>query len=322
MIFGLVLGCTYSLEELNQVQKIDRRAERTIQAGLKYSRDKLHSSNHFNLPLNGILELDPEQASYLAEWDPHSYQTNYLYEQYVNYIATDPDLFRDWGDYIGHPSMLCRHEIELNGVQSLDIHTAEVLNHVSSDGLELNGLTQIEPEVLHALTDMQAFHSLQLNGLTNFTAEHAKALTNFRTFELGNVSSLHLEGVTQLDLETLTVLKDINVTDIYFGLPEISSEQAELFAQFNTHIIHFVAVQQLPFEVAEKLVQAEWLQLHFTAVKSLDPETAELFHRWVEEGTDKKPAHWSRTVPRRKVSMAYIGSWTKFRRPLRRINHR
>ena len=81
VIFGLMLGCTYSLEELNQVQKIDRRAERTIQAGLKYSRDKLHSSNHFNLPLNGILDLEPEQASYLAEWDPHGYQTNYLYEQ-------------------------------------------------------------------------------------------------------------------------------------------------------------------------------------------------------------------------------------------------
>ena len=131
------------------------------------------------------MELDSTQASHLLEWDPHSYQKNFFYEKYINYIATDPDLFLEWGDYMGHPSMICRHEIELNGLQSLDVPTAKILSQVQSAGFELNGLTHIEPEALHALTDGQRFHALQLNGLTEFTPEHAVALTNFRAIEWG-----------------------------------------------------------------------------------------------------------------------------------------
>ena len=78
VLWSVIVACTYNLEDLNQVRQIDRKAQRTIQVGLKYSRDKLPSSDHYNLPLNGILELDSIQTSHLLEWDPHNYQKNFL----------------------------------------------------------------------------------------------------------------------------------------------------------------------------------------------------------------------------------------------------
>ena len=312
VLWSVILACTYNLEDLNQVRHIDHKAQRTIQVGLKYSRDKLPSSDHYNLPLNGILELDSTQASHLLEWDPHSYQKNFFYEKYINYIATDPDLFLKWGDYMGHPSMICRHEIELNGLQSLDVPTAEILSQVQSAGFELNGLTHIEPAALHALTDGQRFHALQLNGLTEFTPEHAVALTNFRAIEWGNASSLHLEGVTELDVATLNVLKDTNFAQIYLGLKQISPEQAKALAQFQTHKIHFVALQELSFGTARELMQAEWLDLYFPAVMNLSVETAEILYQWTEEGTTAEPVNWA-PRPIRRISMAAIGNWEKFR---------
>ncbi len=313
VLWSVILACTYNLEDLNKVQHIDRKAQRTIQAGLKYSRDRLSSSDHYNLPLNGIVELDSTQASHLLDWDPHSYQKNYLYEKYLNYIATDPELIRDWGDYLGHPSMICTHEIELNGLQSLDVPTAEILRQVPSSGFELNGLTHIEPEALHALTNGQQFASLHLNGLTMFTVEHAKAIANFRLKHLGAYSSLHLEGVTHLDLETLTVLKDINFSKIYLGLKDISPEQAAIFAHFKTREIHFVAVQEVLLEVAKKLIQTEWLKLHFASVRWLSADTAEVFHQWIEEEIVRAVPRRYAPIPKRQISMASIGDWKKFR---------
>ena len=36
VLWSVIVACTYNLEDLNQVRKIDHKAQRTIQVGLKY----------------------------------------------------------------------------------------------------------------------------------------------------------------------------------------------------------------------------------------------------------------------------------------------
>ena len=116
-----------------------------------------------------------------------------------------------------------------------------------------------------------------------------------------------------MDLETLTVLKDINFSTIYLGLKDISPEQAAIFAHFKTRTIHFVAVQELHVEVARELIQTEWLKLHFDSVRWLSADTAELFHQWIEEEIVRAVPRRYRSIPKRQISMASIGDWEKFR---------
>ena len=123
---------------------------------------------------------------------------------------------------------------------------------------------------------------------------------------------MHLEGVTELDVETLNVLKDVNFANIYLGLKHLSPEHGKILAQFQTRKIHFVGLQELSFGTATELVQAEWLDLYFPSVLSLSADTAELLYQWVEEGTTAEPVDWT-PHPRRRISMASVGSWEKFR---------
>ena len=59
-------------------------------------------------------------------------------------------------------------------------------------------------------------------------------------------------------------------------------------------------------------MQAEWLDLYFPVVRNLSSNTAEILYQWIEEGTTAKPVDWA-PRPIRRISMASIGVWEKFR---------
>jgi hypothetical protein len=269
------------LDELNEVHTIDGKVYRSIQSVLKYGMDEPSGLNGMDLRLNSVQKLDGQQVNYLREWDPHAYEKTWLYQSYLKYSSEYPKLMSDLPNFEGHLSGNCHHELELNGLLSLNLSAAKILRTIRSDGLQLNGLMEIDPPVLRTLTRAAEFNTLSLNGLSILSTSHVESLQDFvqGEWEWGGYNTLYLKGVKEIDVETLNAMSSWTGGIVYLGLETVSVEQAIALQNLNIMQLHLDSLSHVSKAALAELIKVRVLSVEPTIETGLDVETARTLHR-------------------------------------------
>ncbi len=238
-------GPTEEMSDLDLLTTWDPKIEKVLN----------HSSmdEDVRVTLNGLTSLTPTQAQVLVDWDPHAYTKTWWHSILTEQIAKHPYELRHLIEYTGHPTMACHHPIELNGLTSLSMSTAQVLSQARVQSLSLNGLTMLSPKVARALITKRNYGSLYLNGISELTPELARELVYLGG--LFRLRELSLLGVKEITNETIEALKPMERIELVLGLESVSPKQVELFDQIENSAVSLPRLKQLTVELMDIYIQ-------------------------------------------------------------------
>lgn len=210
----------------------------------------LTSESKLVLKLNGLEELSPQAAAFLA-------RANHLE---LNRLRPDRETLRELGK--------CRGTLHLNQLESLDAETASFL----ADGpvvLHLNGISEVNADVARSLAACKG--TLELDGVSQLSDQAAEelskhvgglslaslrrlshvALTRRLVKSRGGVVLDKLEEISTECLDTL-VAEEFSLK---LGLGEIRCEQAEILARFQGRLT-LTRVPSLDQEAIQALLKS------------------------------------------------------------------
>ncbi len=247
-VFATVMACQGTPEdaaELDSLTTWDPKIERVLNQN--FIDTELH------VTLNGLTSLTPSQAQVLVDWDPHAYTQTWWHSTLTKQIAKHPSELRSLLQYTGHATMICQHPIELNGLTSLSMSTAEVLSQVQTGRLSLNGLTTLSPVVANALISKRNYGSLYLNGIEELTPDLAREFVYFGDSFVPR--ELSLLGVDTISNETIEALQPMRGVELILGLETVSSKQMELFEQIEHSAIQLPKLTVLQPALIETYIE-------------------------------------------------------------------
>ena len=139
----------------------------------------------------------------------------------------------------------------MHGIKSLDIDSAQALSAWRGYGLEMNGLSTINPEVAQALASIESdapwMSYILLEGLQELEEESARGLSQYKG------GKLFLNGIKKATPEMMHGLKDYKRTVILNGVQELDIETAKAFSKTDIEFIWFNGLQELELETARAL---------------------------------------------------------------------
>ena len=223
ILFIGTFGCTYEVEEMETLTKLDTKAKWTLRTW----------SDHSNCSLNldGLTELTLDDAISLGDWHP-KYKTSKYGDDLRVWIYKQPD----WvGSLFKHviPTVTpwCSPSLSLNGVTELTSDQATELARWYGTSLKLNGVENFDLDHARAFAAAPHIQHLFLDGVTAMSDDAMAELTNF------NGTSLFLAGVTSVSTASLTSLQGWNGENLVLGVEHLSIEQAQIIADMDVDFI-------------------------------------------------------------------------------------
>ncbi len=153
--------------------------------------------------------------------------------------------------------------LNLSGLTTLNVDTAELLAEFEGDGLHLNGLTSVDTDTARALAGLKC-RRLALNGLTMLSADTAEALAEYRG------DFLSLKGLTTLDARTAKAIAGSMAWNGQLPrLTTLDADTAKALAEFEGHRLYLNGPFTLSAGAAEALAEFKGVVVSMSLLSSL-----------------------------------------------------
>jgi hypothetical protein len=217
------------------------------------------------LSLDGLTRLDTNAARALAGCKTQRYLS------LKGLTTLDPDTARALAACNG-----C--DLDLSGLTTLDANTAQGLTRLEGEGpfsgglqgLFLDGLTRLDPDVTKLVAAFRVNYVLSLDGLTELDAGTATSLAGCR------VRYLSLNGLTTLDAAAAKALAAYTGKHLWLkGLTRLDADAARALVEYAGDL-RLDGLTTLDPAAGAALAEYMGRELHLDGLTTLDADTAAL----------------------------------------------